>query len=206
MSAHAHPRMTEEEYLKIERAAEFKSEFFDGRMYAMSGGSYPHGQIILNLGSELRSGLRQRPCSVTTNDVRARVSKRGSYAYPDVMVVCGPPAFADDRKDTLLNPTVIVEVLSPSTEAHDRGLKFASYRQIESLKEYALVSQSEPRVEIFRSQSSGEWLLSEVSGLDDKARFDSVVARSPWRRFIIKLTSSRKALRSESDGSVPGWR
>jgi Uma2 family endonuclease len=174
MSASPHPRLSEEEYLKIERAAEFKSEFYDGRMYAMSGGSYPHGQIILNLGSELRDALREKRCSVTANDVRTRVSKRGSYTYPDVMVVCGPPTFADDRKDTLLNPTIIVEVLSPSTEAHDRGLKFAQYRQIDSLQEYGLVSQTEPRVEIFRRQASGDWLLSESTGLDSNVRFESV--------------------------------
>lgn len=173
MSASPHPRLTEEEYLKIERAAEFKSEFYDGRMYAMSGGSYPHGQIILNLGSELRTASRGKPCSVTASDIRVRVSKRGSYTYPDVVVVCGPPKFADDQKDTLLNPSLIVEVLSPSTEAHDRGLKFAQYRQIESLEEYGLVSQTEPRVEIFRRQPSGDWLLSESTGLDAVCRFDS---------------------------------
>src|SRR5579863_5834819 len=177
MSASPHPRLTEEEYLRIERAAEFKSEFYDGRMYAMSGGSYPHGQIILNLAAELRNALRGKQCTATSSDIRVRVSKRGSFAYPDIAVVCGPPVFADNQKDTLLNPTLIVEVLSPSTEAHDRGLKFAQYRQIESLQEYGLVSQSEPRVEIFRRQPSGDWLLSEFTGLDASCRFDSVACQ-----------------------------
>jgi Uma2 family endonuclease len=180
MSAHAHPRLTEEEYLKIERAAEFKSEFFDGVMYpkggpyGMSGGSAAHALIIPNLAAELRHELKPKPCAVYVTELRLRIAKRGSYAYPDIAVVCGPPKYLDDQKDTLTNPTMLVEVLSPSTEAHDRGLKFAQYRQIESLREYGLVSQSEPRVEIFRRQSSGEWLLSEVSGLDAKARFDSL--------------------------------
>jgi Uma2 family endonuclease len=174
MSAQPHPSLTPEQYLTIERAAQFKSEFYDGRMYAMSGGSYPHGQIILNLGSELRQALRSKGCSVTASDVRLRVSPRGFYTYPDIAVVCGPRKFADDQADTLLNPTLLLEVLSPSTEAHDRGFKFAQYRQLESLQEYALVSQSEPRVEIFRRQAPGEWLLSEASGLDATCRFDSV--------------------------------
>jgi Uma2 family endonuclease len=174
MSAQPHPSLTPEEYLTIERAAEFKSEFYDGRMYAISGGSYPHGQIILNLGSELRQALRSKGCSVTASDVRLRVSPRGFYTYPDIAVVCGPPKFADDQADTLLNPTLLVEVLSPSAEAHDRGFKFAQYRQLESLQECVLVSRTEPRVEIFRRQAPGEWLLSEASGLDAPCRFDSL--------------------------------
>ena len=174
MSAQPHPSLTPEEYLRIERAAEFKSEYYDGRMYAMSGGSYPHAKIILNLASDLRQALRSKGCSVTTSDVRLRVSPRRFYTYPDIAVVCGAPQFADDQTDTLLNSALLVEVLSPSTEAHDRGFKFAQYRQLESLREYALVSQTEPRVEIFRRQAPGEWLLSEVSGLDATCRFDSV--------------------------------
>jgi Uma2 family endonuclease len=174
MSAQPHPGLTQEEYLRIERAAEFKSEYYDGQMYAMSGGSYPHGKIIPNLAAELRQALRGKGCSVTTSEVRVRVSPRGFYTYPDIAVVCGPPQFADDQADTLLNPTLLVEVLSPSTEAHDRGFKFAQYRQLESLREYALVSQTEPRVEVFRRQPAGEWLLSEVIGVDATCRFDSV--------------------------------
>jgi Uma2 family endonuclease len=174
MSALPHAPLTEEEYLKIERAAEFKSEYYNGQMYAMSGGSYPHGKIIPNLGAELRQALRGKGCSVTTSDVRVRVSPRGFYTYPDIAVVCGAPKFADDQADTLLNPTLLVEVLSPSTEAHDRGFKFAQYRRLESLQEYGLVSQTEPRVEIFRRQASGDWLLSEAAGLEASCRFDSV--------------------------------
>lgn len=179
MSASPHPRLTEEEYLKIERAAEFKSEFYDGIMYPMGGpsaisvGSYSHGQIVVNLGSELRAALRTASGTITT-DVRVRAFQRGSYAYPDVMVVCGAPAFADDQMETLLNPSLIVEVFSPCTEANDRGIKFVRYRQIASLQEYGLVSQTEPRVEIFRRQPSGDWLMSESVGLDATCRFDSV--------------------------------
>jgi len=177
MSSQPRPRLTPEEYLKIERAAEFKSEYYDGRMYAMSGGSYAHGLIISNLVAKLWQGLVGKRCSVTASHVRLRVSALGLYTYPDIVVVCGTPAFADDQADTLLNPALLIEVLSASTEAQDRGFKFAQYRQLESLREYAVVSQTEPRVEIFRRQASGDWLLSESTGPDATCRFDSVDCR-----------------------------
>jgi Uma2 family endonuclease len=174
MSAHAQPSLTPEEYLEIERAAEFKSEYYNGRMYAMSGGSYGHWLIIANLAGELRTALKKTPCAVGSSDLRLRVSPGGLYTYPDVVVVCGEPKFADDQKDTLLNPTFLAEVLSPSTEAYDRGFKSAQYRMLESLQEYALVSQTEPRLEVFRRQTGGGWLLSEFAGLNAVCRFDSL--------------------------------
>lgn len=190
MSANPVPRLTPEQYLEIERKAEFKSEYYGGEMYAMSGGTYPHGVIILNLGAELRAALKGRPCSTTSNDVRLRVSPGGLYTYPDVMVVCGDPRFADDQADTLLNPTLIVEVLSHSTEAHDRGLKFEQYRMIESLKEYVLVSQYRPKIEKFRRQASGEWVLSECTGLEAVCEFGSVECRIPLSEIYsnVKFT------------------
>jgi Uma2 family endonuclease len=174
MSAHAHPSLTPEQYLEIERAAEFKSEYYDGRVYAMSGASYPHGLIILSLGSELHMALKSGPCAVIANDLRVRVSPGGLHTYPDVAVVCSDPKFADDQKDTLLNPTFLAEVLSPSTEAYDRGLKSAQYRTLESLQEYALISQTEARLEVFRRQAGGGWLLSDFEGLDAVCRFESL--------------------------------
>ncbi|MEP6962368.1 MAG: Uma2 family endonuclease [Acidobacteriota bacterium] len=173
MASHPLPRLTEDQYLALERAAEFRSEFYDGRMHARSGGSYRHAMIILNLGTRLNLAFERRQCNVTASDVRVRVSPGRMYVYPDVAVVCGEPRFVDGKKDTLLNPAVIVEVLSPSTEADDRGLKFVHYRTLESLQEYALVSQMEPRVELYRRQPSREWLLSESVGLDSEARFET---------------------------------
>jgi Uma2 family endonuclease len=174
MSAHARLQsLTEEEYLKIERAAEFRSEYYDGHMYAMSGGSLSHALIIANLTGELYAALKQKPCAVMNSDMRVRISPAKYYTYPDIVVVRGPPQVAGDQNDTLLNPTILIEVLSPSTEAHDRGFKFLRYRRLESLQEYALVWQAEPRVEIFRRQPSGEWLLSEAAGLEATCRFDS---------------------------------
>jgi Uma2 family endonuclease len=173
MSAHAQPRLTPEQYLEIERAAEFKSDYYDGRMYAMSGGSYRHITAIGNLAFGLRSRLGPR-CSVHTSDLRLQVSPSGLYTYPDVIVVCGEPRFVDRQNDNLLNPTVLAEVLSPSTEAYDRGFKSTQYRTIASLQEYALVWQFEPRVEVYQRQSGGRWLLTEFMGLDAVCRFESL--------------------------------
>jgi Uma2 family endonuclease len=166
--------MTPEQYLELERAAEFRHDYFNGRMYEKPGGSFAHAIVIGNLSYRLGTALRERPCVVAVSDLGVRVSPNGLYTYPDLLVVCGPPKLLDGHKDTLLNPILIVEVLSPSTEAYDRGFKFAQYRTLESLREYALVSQTEPRVEVFRRQSSGDWLLSEAVGLEAVCRFESV--------------------------------
>jgi Uma2 family endonuclease len=174
MSAQPLPRITPEQYLEMERAAEFKSEYFEGQVYAMAGGTYPHATIITNVSGELRQALKQKPCTVTSSETRLRVSSGGLYTYPDVMVVRGEARFADDQKDTLLNPTLIVEVLSKSTEANDRGFKFAQYRKLDSLGAYVLVSQSEPRVETFHRQADERWVLSEFVGVDAVCRFESL--------------------------------
>jgi Uma2 family endonuclease len=190
MSAQAQPRLTPEQYLAKERSAELRHEYYDGRVYAMSGGSYRHGQIIGNLTGELRTALTMRPCSVVPNDLRLRVSPDGLYTYPDVIVVCGEPRFADDRGDTILNPALIVEVLSPSTEAYDRGFKSAQYRTVESLQEYALVSQAEPRVEVFRRQPGGHWLLSEAVSLEAVCLFESLECTIPLAGIYARVAFS----------------
>jgi Uma2 family endonuclease len=174
MSAHVQPRLTPEQYLEMERAAEFKSDYYDGHMYAMSGGSLRHAVIIANLARELGIALKNRPCTVTTNDLRLRVGSGKLYTYPDVIVFCGEAKLADRHNDTLLNPTMIAEVLSPSTEGYDRGLKSTHYRTIDSLQEYALVSQSEPRVEVYKRQLDHRWLLTEFAGPDAVCRFESL--------------------------------
>jgi Uma2 family endonuclease len=173
MSAHVQ-RLSPEEYLKIERAAPFRSEYFNGRMYAMAGGSHRQAIVISNLIFGLRSELGKRPCLVTSSDLRVRVDPGGLYTYPDVVVVCREPKYADNQRDTLLNPVLVVEVLSPSTEAYDRGFKSAQYRTLATLQEYALVSQVEPRVEIFRKRAEGDWLFQESAGVDAVCRMESV--------------------------------
>jgi Uma2 family endonuclease len=187
MSARPQPHLTPEQYLEIDRASESRNEYYKGRMWAMSGGSYRHAVIIASLSRALGNALDSGPCGVTSSDVRICAAADGLYTYPDIMVVCGEPEFADGRTDTLLNPTLVIEVLSPSTEGYDRGLKFAQYRRIESLEEYALVSQTEPRVEVFRRQEGGHWLLSEFVGLEAVAHFNSVDAGVSLARIYNRI-------------------
>ena len=174
MAAHPQPRLTPEQYLELDRASELRNEYYNGQVYAMSGGTHTHALIIGNIASELGSALRKQPYLVTPAVVRVRVSPEGLYTYPDIAVVCDDPKFIDTRRDTLLNPVLLIEVLSPSTEAYDRGFKSAQYRKIESLQEYALVSQTEARIEVFRRQPEATWLLTESIGLESGCRFDSV--------------------------------
>lgn len=131
MSTQTKPFLTPEQYLEIERNAEYKSEYLNGEMFAMAGGSGPHNQIGANILSDLHQQLRHLPCIVYTSDMQVQVSATGLYTYPDACVVCGDPRFLDEREQTLLNPTLIVEVLSPSTEAYHRGRKFEHYKTIE---------------------------------------------------------------------------
>jgi Uma2 family endonuclease len=164
MSLQTRPRLTPEEYLALERSATSKSEFFNGEMFAMAGATEEHVLIVVNVAGELRAQLRGRPCRTYSTDMRVKVSETGLYAYPDVVVVCGEPQFEDEHRDTLLNPTAIVEVLSPSTEAYDRGEKFAHYQGLGSLREYVLIAQDRYRVEQYVWQQEGQWLYSEVRG------------------------------------------
>jgi Uma2 family endonuclease len=174
MSVQASPKSyTAEEYLALERAAPNKSEFVDGEIYAMTGASRAHNLISVNLARDLSAQLKGRPCETYVNDMRVKAAKARGYHYPDVAVVCGQPELEDREADTLLNPTVLIEVLSPSTEAYDRGGKFANYRKISSLREYLLVAQDSPRIEHYRRQ--GEfWILTEAEGLDSSLALEAI--------------------------------
>nr|CAA9293807.1 hypothetical protein AVDCRST_MAG63-4610 [uncultured Armatimonadetes bacterium] len=176
MSSLAQPLYTVEEYLALEREAEYKSEFVNGQILAMSGASRAHNLIATNVSSELRVQLKGRPCETYSGDMRVQVSDTGMYAYPDVVVVCGEPRFEDTHPETLTNPTVIVEVLSASTEAHDRGAKFAHYRRLLSLQEYVLIAQDRCSVERF-VRRGGEWLFSEATALSDTVALTSIDCR-----------------------------
>src|ERR1035437_2680213 len=169
--------LTEEQYLEIERKAEYKSEYFQGEMFAMAGARWTHNLLVGNAYFALRQQLGKRPCTVVSNDTRVRVNPSGLYTYPDVVVVCDEPQFADERRDTLLNPTLIVEVLSESTEAYDRGQKFELYRPLESLSEYLLVSSERVSAELFARQPDGRWLLTAVSRLEDSLDLQSAGCR-----------------------------
>jgi Uma2 family endonuclease len=187
MAAHPESRITEQEYLERERAAEFRSDYYAGKVYALSGGSWTHARLIHNMGRLLGNALQGRKCFVTSSDMRVRVSE-ALYTYPDVLVVCGEPKFLDNRLDTVTNPVLIVEVLSPSTEAYDRGTKAAQYRTMESLRELAFVTQTEARVEIYRKRAENEWMLAESVGLESACRFESVECELPLAGIYDQVT------------------
>jgi len=167
MSLQPKIHLTPEEYLELERKTDYKSEYLNGEIYAMGGASPRHVLIVTNIISELRNQLKNRPCMVYSTDLRVQVSPQGLYTYPDVLVVCDTPQFSDQRRDTLTNPTLIVEVLSKSTKDYDRGEKFEQYRTIKSFKEYVLVAQDKYHVEHFVRQSDNIWFFSETNRLED---------------------------------------
>lgn len=156
------PVMTPAAYLQAERGAAFRSELVNGRVYALAGASRVHNLIVLNTASELRAQLRGRPCEVYVNEMRVKVESTGMYTYPDVVGLCEEPELEDEHLDTLLNPAVIIEVLSPSTERYDRGEKFAHYRRLTSLREYVLIAQDIRRIDHYR-RDGDSWVLTEVS-------------------------------------------
>ncbi|HEX9987422.1 MAG TPA: Uma2 family endonuclease [Chloroflexia bacterium] len=165
-----------EEYLALERKAEYKSEYFNGQILAMSGASREHNLISGNIFGEIHSQLRGKPCEVYIGDMRVKVNPAGMYTYPNVVAVCEEGRFEDEQVDTLTNPTVVVEVLSPSTEAYDRGVKFAHYRKLASLQEYVLVAQDKVSIEHFARHSGpvGQWVLTEMDDLDGTLHLASI--------------------------------
>lgn len=165
---------TEEEYLDLERKAKYKSEFIEGQIYAMAGASPTHALITVNVTVALGLHLRGNPCRVYSNDLKVRIGRAGNYYYPDLTVVCGQLQYHDEHQDVLLNPTIIVEVLSPSTEADDRGRKWIQYQQIESLTDYIMVSQNEPFIEHYSRQADGGWHYESCSELGEAITIHSI--------------------------------
>ncbi len=172
MVANAQKKWTVEEYLAFERASEEKHEYYAGEIFAMSGASRRHNLIVMNTGTTLNSQLAQRSFEVYPSDMRVKVNAI-KYTYPDVSVVCDEPRFADGEFDTLLNPIVIIEVLSDSTENYDRGKKFEHYRTLESLQEYVLIAQDEIHAEHY-VRAAGKWILTEAKTIDAIVELSSV--------------------------------
>jgi Uma2 family endonuclease len=193
---------TPAEYLARERAAETKSEYRCGEIVAMTGVSRAHNLIAGNLFAELRQQIRSRGCETYMSDVRVRVSKTGLYTYPDIAVACEPIQFEDDQVDTLLNPVVVVEVLSPSTEAYDRGEKFAHYRRLDSLQEYLLVSQAIMRVERYVRQGE-QWVLSELSAPDEVLEIGAIDCRVRLGDVYHRVRLPGRALPAAPDSGRP---
>jgi Uma2 family endonuclease len=181
MSAVPKRKLTPQEYLAIERAAEFKSEYHDGEMFIMSGARLPHVTINSNLVFHLRRAFENGTCRVLANDMRIKVARTGLYTYPDTIIVCDKPVLEDSEMDTLLNPTVLFEILSKSTELYDRGTKFEHYQSIESLKEYVLVTQNRHRIERYVRGTGHEWTYSEFSDPEGVFQLGSLPASIPMK-------------------------
>ncbi len=160
------PVLTREDYLEMEAAAEYKSEYYDGEVFAMTGGTLRHSIICFNINAVIWSAVRDKPCTGFESNMKLEVASANAFMYPDAMVVCGPVVPAENTTHAIVNPVVIIEVLSPSTESFDRGKKFTYYQTIKSLREYILVSQEEPRVETFFRQDASHWLYTVAKGLD----------------------------------------
>ena len=168
---------TPDEYLALERLSEIRHEFLDGTVYAMSGESLAHSTICFNLAGVMHAQLRGTNCRGLSPNMKVRAGEAGLYAYPDLAVVCGEPAFHDKHRDVLLNPTVIFEVLSRSTQAYDRGEKFERYKSVETLRDYVLVSQDRALLEHFSCRPDGTWLHTEFDGTDAALALDSINCR-----------------------------
>jgi Uma2 family endonuclease len=190
MSAIPKTKLTPEEYLEFERKSEERHEYFGGEIFAMSGAKRNHNVIAWNIGGELRQKLKDKNCEAYPADMRVFIPENGLCTYPYLVVVCGAPQFQDDVFDTLLNPVLLIEVLSDSTESYDRGRKFQHYRSIESLQEYILISQIEARVEKYVRHGDGFWLLSEAVGLDSEIEFSSVECVIPLSEIYDKIDFS----------------
>jgi Uma2 family endonuclease len=182
---------TEAEYLAFERSSEEKHEFLNGEIFAMAGAKENHNLIVGNAYASLHSQVRNRPCRVYLSDLRVKIPDTGLYTYPDITVVCDTPQFEDDERDTLLNPAVIIEVLSPSTEKYDRGKKFQHYRTLESLQEYMLISQDKMLIEHYIRQGE-KWLFAY-------AERDDAVIKLPSIDCILSLSDVYEKVMFEDD-------
>ena len=187
MSANPNKRMTVEEYLAFERASETRHEFWGGLVYSMAGASERHVIITGNTHARIHSQLLERDCMPYANDMRVRLNGRGDFAYPDVVVVCGQRLFDDSELDTLLNPTLIVEVLSPSTETYDRGKKFSFYQQLASLQEYLLISQERMYIEQYVRQGIAAWRYSSYDDPDNTVTLPSIGCTLVVKEIYAKI-------------------
>jgi Uma2 family endonuclease len=174
MSAQPESFLTAQDYLVWERQQETRHEYLEGQVFAMTGASRAHNMLCANILASLHGQLRGKPCEIYVNDMRVKVSETGMYTYPDLVAACGEPRFEDQAVDTLLNPVLIIEVLSDSTERYDRGAKFTGYRSVVTLKEYLLVSQNESRVEHYVRQPGNHWLLTEYQEMQDRIDLNSL--------------------------------
>jgi Uma2 family endonuclease len=194
-------RFTPQEYYDLERVAEYKSDFYAGEIFAMAGGTIRHSRICTNLIRETGNRLKGTPCETFESNLRLKIKLSGLRNYPDMSVYCGPFEYdeEDPSRETVTNPTVLFEVLSPSTEAYDRGFKSENYRRIPSLKAYLLVAQDKPHVEIYQRQSDGSWLLREEDRLDAAIAIPPLGIELP----LAEIYASVDFTADESTGTAP---
>lgn len=181
-------QFTADEYLAMERVAEYKSEFYGGEIFALAGGTADHSLVAGNLVHALNGLLDAKPCRVFNSDMRLHVRRSGLYTYPDVMVICGKVQFIERRTDTVTNPLLIIEVSSESTRDYDRGAKLDFYKQIPSLQEFALIDSDRARAECYRRAADSGWLIDTVDGLDADLRLQSVACDIAMRRIYHKVS------------------
>jgi Uma2 family endonuclease len=186
MSSLPKPRYTPEQYLEMERKAEFKSEYVNGEILAMAGASLEHNRINRNIGQSLANQLENKPCESFTNNLRVKVNPT-RYAYPDAVVACGEMDFEDSGLDTLLNPVVIIEVLSPTTEVDDRGWKFAHWRRAGTMMDYVLIAQDRPSIEHYTRFGQDLWTLREAEGLAAILRLPSIGCELPLSQIYARV-------------------
>ena len=179
MSAVPHTILTPQQYIEQERRAEFKSEFYRGEVFAMAGATFEHTLIKDNIARKAGNQLEDASCVVLTSDIRVKINPTGLYTYPDVVIVCDKPQFEDNHFDTLLNPRIVIEVLSDSTENYDRGKKFSHYRQIASLREYVLIAQDRPLLERYVRQDDQSWILTVFDDLTQTFEATTIPVRIP---------------------------
>lgn len=181
-------RLTVEEYLRLERAAPFRSEYWNGHVLAMAGGTPAHAIIGMNVGTALNNALRTTRCTVFSPDTKVRTLESGRFFYPDVSVACGDPQFHDEVGDALQNPMLIVEVLSDPTEAADRGPKWLEYRRLPSLRVYVLVDQYQPVVEVYWRGDDGQWRFDAAVGRESEIAIPPLNLRLPLADVYAKVT------------------
>jgi len=174
MATQTIPRLTEAEYLALDRANPYRSEYIGGEMFAMAGGTLRHAALAARCIVELNSRLAGRGCTVFSSDARVRTPRTASHVYPDVSVVCGEVRTQPNASDVLINPAIVVEVLSPTTRDYDKGAKFELYREIDSLTDYLLVDSDDPKVVLYSRQPDNSWILREVSGLQTSIAIPSL--------------------------------
>jgi Uma2 family endonuclease len=180
--------MSEEEYLLFEAQATDRHEYYQGEVFAMAGGSLEHARIMMNASGEIRQRLKGKRCEAFGSDLRIHVEAAGLYTYPDISIICGNVKHHMGRKDTVTNPVVLIEVLSPDTESYDRGQKFDFYREIPTLNEYILIASTRMKVEHFQRQESGQWLLTIFSKPEEALPIESIGAAIPLSEIYDRVS------------------